>query len=179
MNGSFTIFYIIGEVAGDSGQEWSRLPGFVGATHIFTAPREACDNCNQQEQQAQLVTSTSPITSLLLDYVENGSLNSMELDDVKPFLVKNLKWRAQTVSSIGAAIVMVVPELTRSIAGLREGHRSSESGSRPFLQTVRQQQDVPTSWRTWNRDVWVLPRGHRPDHRQCFVKDFETGLSNI
>lgn len=98
MNGAFTIFYIIGNVTGDSGQDWSKLPGFVGVNHVFAAPREACDNCGNQEEQAHLVTGTTPMTSLLLDYVINGSLNSMEVEDVKPFLVKNLKWRAQTVS---------------------------------------------------------------------------------
>lgn len=98
LNGSFTIFYIIGEVHGTSGSEWSALPGLVGVTHVFTSPTEVCDNCGKQEHQAQLVTSTSPITSLLIDYVEIGELASMEPVDVEPFLVKNLKWRIQTVS---------------------------------------------------------------------------------
>ncbi|MCJ1400073.1 hypothetical protein MMC11_003276 [Xylographa trunciseda] len=96
MNGSFTIFYIIGDVTGNSGQEWSELPGFFGVTHVFAAPKEACDNCGKQEEQAQLVTSTSAMTSLLLDYVESGKLNSMNHTDVEPFLVKHLKWRVQT-----------------------------------------------------------------------------------
>ncbi|MCJ1439065.1 hypothetical protein MMC27_008456 [Xylographa pallens] len=96
MNGSFTIFYIIGDVTGHSGLEWSELPGFFGVTHVFAAPKEACDHCGKQEEQAQLVTSTSAMTSLLLDYVETGKLNSMESADVEPFLVKHLKWRVQT-----------------------------------------------------------------------------------
>ena len=100
LNGSFTIFYIIGEVAGERGSEWSQSPGFVGLTHIFTAPKEACDNCGKQEEQSQLVTSTSPITSLLLDYVEVEKLESMSPEHVKPFLIKNLKWRIQTVSQL-------------------------------------------------------------------------------
>ncbi|KPM45160.1 hypothetical protein AK830_g1416 [Neonectria ditissima] len=97
MNGSYTIFYIIGDVDGQSGQEWSSLPGFVGVSHIFTAPIEACDNCGRQQEQAKLVTSTTPITSLLLDYANAGQLGSMNPEDVEPFLVKNLKWRVQTV----------------------------------------------------------------------------------
>lgn len=98
LNGSFTIFYIIGNVDGTSTTEWSRLPGLVGVTHVFAAPVEACDHCGKQEEQSQLVTSTSPITSLLLDYVETGRLESMEAQDVEPFLIANLKWRVQTVS---------------------------------------------------------------------------------
>ena len=100
MNGSFTIFYIIGDVTGESGQEWSELPGFVGITYVFAAPKDACDHCGKQEEQAQLVTSTSPITSLLLDYVQIDKLKSMDAEDVKPFLIENLKWRAQTVSRV-------------------------------------------------------------------------------
>ncbi|KAG8355486.1 hypothetical protein FVEN_g6792 [Fusarium venenatum] len=97
-NGSYTIFYIIGDIEGQSGREWSTLPGFVGMSHILAAPREACENCARQDDEAQLVTSTTPITSLLLDYSQIGKLSSMEADDVKQFLIKNLKWRVQTVA---------------------------------------------------------------------------------
>lgn len=105
LNGSFTIFYIVGNVDGTSGADWSTLSGFAGVTHVFASPTEVCDNCGKQEHQAHLVTSTSPITSLLIDYVEKGQLASMEAKDVEPFLVKNLKWRIQTVSWL--------PDLTR------------------------------------------------------------------
>ncbi|KAH7178750.1 common central domain of tyrosinase-domain-containing protein [Fusarium sp. MPI-SDFR-AT-0072] len=97
LNGSYTIFYIIGDVDGQSGVEWSSLPGFVGVSHIFTSSTDVCENCADQEQQAQLVTSTTPITSLLLDYAKIGQLGSMGADDVEPFLIKNLKWRVQTI----------------------------------------------------------------------------------
>lgn len=98
LNGSFTIFYIIGDAGGTSGADWAALPGLAGVTHVFASPAEACDNCGRQEHQAHLVTSTSPVTSLLLDYVEAGRLASMGAGDVEPFLVANLKWRVQTVS---------------------------------------------------------------------------------
>ncbi|KAH7311251.1 hypothetical protein B0I35DRAFT_481241 [Stachybotrys elegans] len=97
-NGSYTIFYIIGDVQGQSGEEWSSLPGFVGMSHILAAPRDVCENCARQDEQAQLVTSTTPITSLLLDYAQIGKLSSMGADDVKQFLIENLKWRVQTVA---------------------------------------------------------------------------------
>ncbi|KAF5987868.1 Tyrosinase [Fusarium coicis] len=96
-DGSYTIFYIIGEVQGKTGDEWSSLPGFVGMSHILAAPRSMCKNCARQDDEGKLVTSTTAITSLLLDYVEIGKLRSMEEDDVKQFLIENLKWRAQTV----------------------------------------------------------------------------------
>lgn len=90
---------MVGKVEGNSAADWSTLPGLAGVTHVFTSPVEACDHCGKQEQQAQLVTSTSPITSLLIDYVETGKLASMEAKDVELFLIKNLKWRVQTVCS--------------------------------------------------------------------------------
>jgi hypothetical protein len=98
-NGSYIIYYIIGDVQGQTGQEWSRLPGFAGLSHILAAPASVCENCASQEEQAQLVTSTTAITSLLLDYVQIGKLENMEEDSVKKFLINNLKWRAQTVST--------------------------------------------------------------------------------
>ncbi|KAF5558860.1 tyrosinase precursor (monophenol monooxygenase) [Fusarium phyllophilum] len=97
-NGTYTIYYIIGDVQGQTGAEWSSLPGFAGLSHILAAPANVCDNCASQEEQGQLVTSTTAITSLLLDYVQIGKLNSMEENDVKQFLIDNLKWRVQTVA---------------------------------------------------------------------------------
>ncbi|KAF5591026.1 tyrosinase precursor (monophenol monooxygenase) [Fusarium subglutinans] len=97
-NGTYTIYYIIGEVQGQTGQEWSSLPGFAGLSHILAAPANVCDNCASQEEQGQLVTSTTAITSLLLDYVQIGKLSSMGEDDVKKFLIENLKWRVQTIA---------------------------------------------------------------------------------
>lgn len=103
-NGSYTIFYIIGDVQGQTRAEWSSLPGFVGVSHILAAPTNVCENCANQDQQGQLVTSTTAITSLLLDYVQIGKLNSMGENDVKQFLIDNLKWRVQTVSTISYGI---------------------------------------------------------------------------
>ncbi|CVL09423.1 related to tyrosinase precursor (monophenol monooxygenase) [Fusarium proliferatum] len=97
LNGSYTIFYIIGDVDGHSGMEWSSLPGFVGVSHIFTSSTEVCENCADQERQAQLVTSTTPMTSLLLDYAKTGQLGSLAPEDVERFLIDNLKWRVQTI----------------------------------------------------------------------------------
>ncbi|KAG5799174.1 hypothetical protein H9Q69_001806 [Fusarium xylarioides] len=97
-NGSYSIFYIIGDVEGRSAAEWSSLPGFVGMSHILAAPKSICENCASQDETKQLVTSTTPITSLLLDYVQIGKLSNMEEDNVKRFLIDNLKWRVQTVA---------------------------------------------------------------------------------
>jgi len=67
-------------------------------THIFAAPVELCDNCGRQEQQAQIVSNTSAITSMLLDFIEIGELADLEAESVVPFLKKRLRWRVTTVS---------------------------------------------------------------------------------
>lgn len=113
-DGTFTIYYIIGDVQGQTGQEWSTLPGFAGVSHILAAPANVCDNCASQEEQRQLVTSTTPITSLLLDYAQIGKLSNMDEDNVKEFLIKNLKWRVQTVSTNYSG-VEARPQVTDSI----------------------------------------------------------------
>lgn len=41
------------------------------------------------------MTNTTSMTSQLLDYVELGQIPSMEPEDVKPFLVQNLRWKIQ------------------------------------------------------------------------------------
>jgi len=95
LNGSFTIYYFIGAIQGEP-VDYIMSPSFAGSHHIFTSSRELCDNCGRSEQQAQQVTGTTPITSMLLDYVEIGELASMRPVHVEPFLIKNLKWRVVT-----------------------------------------------------------------------------------
>ena len=73
-------------------------PTKAGLSHIFAAPAEACDNCGRQRLQAHLVTSTAPITPMLLDYVKIGELADLSPEKVKGFLVKMLKWRVIDVS---------------------------------------------------------------------------------
>ena len=99
LNTSFSIMYFIGGFENsDSLVGLMMAPTFAGLNHVFAAPVEACDNCGTQEGVAHMVRSTSPITSMLLDYVQAGVLGSMRPEHVHPFLVKNLKWRVVTVS---------------------------------------------------------------------------------
>ncbi|KAK3717680.1 hypothetical protein LTR37_005747 [Vermiconidia calcicola] len=99
LNGSFTIYYFLGDPPNATVPTSSYLshPTLAAASHIFAAPVEACDNCGNQQQQSHLVTSTAPITPMLLDYVEIGHLPNLRADSVKPFLVRNLRWRVVTV----------------------------------------------------------------------------------
>lgn len=73
-------------------------PYLAGINHVFAAPRQICDNCGQQDAAGSLASDTVPITPLLLDYVMNGTLESMRAEHVGPFLVKYLRWRIVFVS---------------------------------------------------------------------------------
>ena len=100
LDGAFTIFYFVNDsgapIPADS--NYILEPTLAGITHIFAAPENLCDNCGRQSEQGALVTSTVPITSLLLDYVKKGRLESLRPEHVKPFLIRGMKWRIASVS---------------------------------------------------------------------------------
>lgn len=101
LNGAFEIMYFINYESGrsfDDSQDVALAPTLAGISYIFAAPREGCDNCGSQYEQARVVRDTSPITSQLLDYVDIGQLESMRPEHVKPFLIDRLRWRIYTVS---------------------------------------------------------------------------------
>jgi len=96
-NGPFTIYFFLslsGDLTTDP-KNYSQSPYLAGINHIFAAPREVCSNCGDLEAAGQLASDTSPITPLLLDYVDvpDNDLESLRPEHVKPFLVKYLRWR--------------------------------------------------------------------------------------
>jgi tyrosinase len=101
-NGPFTIYFFLslsGEITTDP-TKYGQSPHLAGLNHIFAAPREVCSNCGDLEAAGQLASDTSPITPLLLDYLEapDNGLESLRPEHVKPFLVKYLRWRVVYVS---------------------------------------------------------------------------------
>lgn len=100
LNGSFSIDYFIGLKGGAitvPPQDYSQAPTLAGSTYIFSSPKEACGNCEIQQEHGHLVSDTTPITPILMDYIKVGLLTSLEPDHVKPFLIDRLRWRVQTV----------------------------------------------------------------------------------
>ena len=79
-------------------QDYSLAPTLAGSTYIFSSPREICENCQIQQEHGNLVSDTTPITPILMDYIKIGQLKSLEPDHVKPFLIDRLRWRVQMVS---------------------------------------------------------------------------------
>lgn len=99
LNGTFTIFFFIGAPDDSEAAKYSVQPTLAGITHNFATPVEYCDNCGRQEEQGHLVSGTVVITPILKDYILANELADLTPESVKPFLVKNLKWRIVTVSS--------------------------------------------------------------------------------
>lgn len=100
LNGPFTVYFFLCPKSRfpDDPEDYAINPYLAGINHIFAAPRQVCDNCGQQDAAGVLASGTIPITPLLLDYMNNGTLDSMRPDDVHPFLVKHLRWRVVYVS---------------------------------------------------------------------------------
>ena len=100
LNGAFTIFYFVKDNDQPIPKESNYMlePSLAGITHVFAAPQDLCDHCGRQDQQGTVVSNTVAITSLLLDYVTNGQLESLQPEHVKPFLVRGLMWRVVSAS---------------------------------------------------------------------------------
>ncbi|KAL0254283.1 hypothetical protein SLS55_009757 [Diplodia seriata] len=96
IDGAFTIFYFLGlvsELNNDPDCCWQVEPSLAGLSHIFSARKANCSNCESQAAEGLVLTGTSPITSTLQDNIKTGKLQSLKPDDVEPFLKKNLFWR--------------------------------------------------------------------------------------
>ncbi|KAI0126190.1 hypothetical protein BJ170DRAFT_685428 [Xylariales sp. AK1849] len=101
LNQAFTIPYFVvanPSVSIGSPQDFVTTPTLVGATHIFTAPIEACGNCASNARDRTIVRNTMFITSQLIDYIKVGSLESLDPEHVVPFLSKRLRWRVVTAT---------------------------------------------------------------------------------
>ena len=96
LNGSFAIYYFVGPVTGNQ-ETYMTQPALAGLTYIFTSPVETCGNCARQEKHSHLVSNTTRLTPMLLDCIKIGELRSLDAEDVKPYLIKNLKWRVVQV----------------------------------------------------------------------------------
>jgi hypothetical protein len=153
LNGTFSILYLVGEF--DKTAPIGDLmlsPAFVGVNHIFTAPTSSCDNCGHQEEQAHLITSTTPITSKLLDYVNTDLLQSMRPEHVKPFLVKNLKWRAIGVSILvsqhieGKGIQKLTYDSPMGTKSIRDHSRATRISESRCLVRLRPCLEMMAKW---------------------------------
>lgn len=93
--------------------EYDIAPTLAGVFYNFASPVEACDNCGVQADDKLKITGTTNISHILRDYVLREDLNSLEPDDVRPFLKDRLRWRvldvsfALLMSSAGTLLILV------------------------------------------------------------------------
>ena len=83
----------------------------AGINHVFVGSVKACANCKRQAEASDLSSSTTPITPILMDYIDckpkegkteptgtqGLALRDMEPPAVLAFLRKNLRWRVLRV----------------------------------------------------------------------------------
>jgi tyrosinase len=110
-NGSYAIYIFLGTVADEDAAAWPLASNLVGTQGIFTgmtapiaassisASTDGTQDTNGAPGEDVMVTGTVPLTNALLKHVQMGDLASLEIDDVRAFLRKNLQWRIGKVSA--------------------------------------------------------------------------------
>ncbi|KAK4182242.1 hypothetical protein QBC35DRAFT_186135 [Podospora australis] len=120
-NGPFTIFFFLAlpeNTIADHPSKYASSPYLAGTHKIFASLREGCDNCAQAEAAGKLSVSTTPITSLLLQYrdLQDNELESLRPEHVKPFLEKYLRWRVLFQGSSEPKDPRQVPDLVVGVS---------------------------------------------------------------
>ncbi|KAK7963576.1 tyrosinase precursor (monophenol monooxygenase) [Apiospora saccharicola] len=105
---SFAIFFFIAE--GKDGKILStgnalQIPSIVGAHNVFTDSPKNCQNCRDLAREDAVVTTTIPITSMLIDYRHTAELKSLEPSDVEGFLTDRLWWMVSAVSTFSSRTI--------------------------------------------------------------------------
>jgi tyrosinase len=141
LNGAFDIYYFLGDKATMASADadpnnYATASTMAGFTHVFTAPREACDACayttaQSDEGQSTIVTSTNPITPMLRDYIVKGELEGLSPEQVIPFLQKHLYWRVVGIN--------VVPQNPEAVGELQISVTSTVAVFRP-------DESIPAQW---------------------------------
>lgn len=93
LESSFFIHIFLGDF-NPNPSTWSFDPNLVGSHCVFAM----ISGSPEKAQADQQVTGTVPLTSALLDDIVHGKVDSLEPDEVEPYLRKNLHWRVSMVS---------------------------------------------------------------------------------
>ncbi|KAK3112691.1 hypothetical protein LTR53_010772 [Teratosphaeriaceae sp. CCFEE 6253] len=111
-NGSFNIHFFIGPVDDAKSERFMTRMNEVGFSGVFASPKgSACTNC--KNNAAMVYEDTVPLTSKLTEYLsaspgavaflpDGRTLQSLEVNDVVPFLKDNLSWKL--VDTAGALL---------------------------------------------------------------------------
>jgi tyrosinase len=74
-------------------------PNLVGNVAVFTNNIQytGCGKCQDGAEAGLVVTGSVPLTSALLERIDE--VGSLEIEDVEPYLTKNLHWRIHQVGT--------------------------------------------------------------------------------
>jgi tyrosinase len=136
----FYIHIFIGSFSSDP-FSWSFEPNLAGTHFVFVkafSTFSAPCHCDSD----QLVGATIPLTDSLIKNINQGNLNTLDPDDVNPFLAKNLSYRLSFLNDTEISNVGV-PSLKISIASVAVTRPGSD-GELPRWGTPRGHMDMST-----------------------------------
>ncbi|KAF2749527.1 Di-copper centre-containing protein [Sporormia fimetaria CBS 119925] len=91
---TFRVFVFLGDFDPEPAK-WPTEPNVVGRfTVLGRAGDTPCDKCRTDQEEELVVSGSVPITKALLqDIVDKEALNSLNPEDVVPYLTRHLHWR--------------------------------------------------------------------------------------
>lgn len=100
LNGSYAIYIFLGYFNEQDVSTWPLALSLVGTHAVFTALSSDPLGSGLQDGPTMAnvnVTGTVPLTSVLLQRVQEGDLDDMDDETVEKYLSDNLRWRAALV----------------------------------------------------------------------------------
>lgn len=122
MNGSYAVYVFLGNVSSNSTADLQLSPNLVG-THSVFANLPSDDN--PMVNMDLKITGTVPLTTALIEKVQNGELRSLSSADVEAYLAKNLQWRVSMYDGREVAVAQV-PDLSVAVVQAQVTPAASE-----------------------------------------------------
>jgi tyrosinase len=141
LNAPFFIHIFLGPFNPDP-FSWSFEPNLVGTHFICVKGASAIVNSACNCDPDQMVSGTIPLTHALEKHVSEGSLKSLDPEDVNPYLAENLKYRV-TLSDDTEVSNGDVPSLKISVVSV-EVQTPSSDAELPTWGEMKGQMDVST-----------------------------------
>ncbi|KAK3938775.1 hypothetical protein QBC46DRAFT_389579 [Diplogelasinospora grovesii] len=90
---SFRVLVFLGDINPDP-DSWDLEYNCVGRVSVLgRSPDTQCGKCQTDMESQLMISGTVPLTSALLQDIQEGQLQSLKPEDVVPHLRDNLKWR--------------------------------------------------------------------------------------
>ncbi|KAK6086913.1 tyrosinase [Seiridium cupressi] len=112
-DGSFNVHFFIGWVKDEQPERFMTKMNEVGFVGVFASPESTqCESCAKNRERDLVYEDTVPLTGKLLDYLASNSnaaslirdgnkktIDTLEPDEIIPFLKEHLQWRITDASS--------------------------------------------------------------------------------